>query len=264
MRPRPEAAAMPSRSLPLGTLSAVRALSVEADGLDGRITHLFAAERRVVAAGQEVYAAGEQLGDFYLVLEGWAALYQILEDGRRQILDFALPGSILGLTAPDAESRHSAEALTTLRLAVLPRRRLGELFTREPRLALYFVEALAEAVESTYEGLTDAGRRTAREAVAHLLFRLAQRHQRSPARPPAEALSLPLTLEHIGDALGLTAVHVCRMLRRLREDGVVAFRRGHLRILSPARLAAAAGVEMDAPGATPAGALHLRAGAPAS
>jgi CRP-like cAMP-binding protein len=214
----------------------------ENECLGFRVARALAAEQRIVAANHEIYAEGEQAGDVYVVLEGWAVLYQILEDGRRQILDFALPGAVLGFAgAAEAEMRHSAEALTDLKVAVLPRGRLGELFVREPRLAMRFVEAMAGVLESAYESLTDAGRRTAREAVAHFLLRLARRYQACPGRPAGAAVDLPLTLEHIGDALGLTAVHVCRTLRGLREDGIVVFHKGRLRIQSAARLATAAG-----------------------
>jgi CRP-like cAMP-binding protein len=216
-----------------------------------RVARALAAEQRVIPAGHEIYAEGEQGGDLYVVLDGWAILYQILEDGRRQILDFALPGSILGLrAAADADMGHTAESLTTLKVAVVPRLRLGELFAREPRLAMRFVETMAGVLESAYESLTDAGRRTAREAVAHLLLRLGRRVMASGHHLPGAVLELPLTLEHIGDALGLTAVHVCRTLRALREDGVVTYCKGRLRIQSPARLAAAAGaVTEELPGA---------------
>jgi CRP-like cAMP-binding protein len=78
-----------------------------------------------------------------------------------------------------------------------------------------------------------------------LLLRLARRLEACPSRRAA-ALDLPLTLEHIGDALGLTAVHVCRTLRGLREDGIVTLHKGRLRIQSPARLALAAGASEEA------------------
>lgn len=228
--------------------------SQETECLGFRVARALAAERRVVPAGHEIYAEGEPTNDVYVVLEGWAVLYQILEDGRRQILDFALPGTILGLgAATDAEMRHTAEGLTDVKVAILPRSRLGELFVREPKLAMCFVEAIAGVLESAYESLTDAGRRTAREAVAHLLLRLARRVEACQPRSAAAVLDLPLTLEHIGDALGLTAVHVCRTLKGLREDGVVTFHMGRLRIRSAARLAAAAGAVTEDVGAP----LHL-------
>jgi CRP-like cAMP-binding protein len=226
------------------TASRGRASAVPQDQecLGTRVARALAAEQRLIPAGHEVYAEGEEGGDLYVVLEGWAILYQILEDGRRQILDFALPGSILGLgAAAHAEMKHTAESLTDVKVAVVPRLRLGELFAREPKLAMRFVETMAGVLESAYESLTDAGRRTAREAVAHLLLRLARRATALRPGAPGTLLELPLTLEHIGDALGLTAVHVCRTLRGLREDGVLTYCKGRLRIQSPSRLAAAAG-----------------------
>lgn len=242
-RPNPCGGVQPDAlSTAVGNRPVTVAAEFDADCLGSRVARVLAAEQRAIPAGHEIYAEGEKAGDFYVVLEGWAILYQILEDGRRQILDFALPGSILGLVAScEAEMKHTAESLTDLKVAVVPRRRLGELIARDPTVAMRLVETMAGVLESAYESLTDAGRRTAREAVAHLLLRLARRVIASRPRLAGAVLELPLTLEHIGDAVGLTAVHVCRTLRGLREDGVVTYCKGRLRIANAARLSAAAG-----------------------
>jgi CRP-like cAMP-binding protein len=246
--PRPDPRAFLAPRLPSqpGAERRPTAMSPRNECLGKTVARLLSAEERLIPAGHEVYAEGEQAGDFHVILEGWAILYQILEDGRRQILDFALPGSILGLGASSqSEMGHTAESLTDLRLAVVPRHRLGELIARDSSVAMRLVEAMAGNLEAAYESLTDAGRRTAREAVAHLLLRLARRVVAGQEHAGTPVLELPLTLEHIGDALGLTAVHVCRTLRGLREDGVVTYCKGRLRIESAARLADAAGVFCD-------------------
>jgi CRP-like cAMP-binding protein len=83
---------------------------------------------RFVPAGAELYCEGGEGGeggDLYVVIEGWMMQYQILSDGRRQILDFALPGTILGLvSASDPMLTHTAESLTGATVAVIPRQRL--------------------------------------------------------------------------------------------------------------------------------------------
>jgi CRP-like cAMP-binding protein len=200
------------------------------------IAERFATGYRVVSAGKEIYAEGEPSNDLYIVTEGWVFQYQILEDGRRQILDFALPGTLLGFQPqPGEEMGHTAEALTCSRVAVIPRQRLGGLFAREPEFALRFVSAAADALNLAYENITDVGRRTAREAVAHLLLRLFSRI-RTDNGGAADTIAFPLTQEHIADALGLTAVHVCRTLRALRTDGVVKLSNATLAILDIDRL----------------------------
>lgn len=202
----------------------------------------WAASHRVVPAGREIYAEGEDCDSLFLVHSGWVIQHQILEDGRRQILNFALPGSLLGFQADfDSAMSHTAECLTDVSLAVVPKSQLPELFRRDPNLAIGFTRLAAETLNSAYESLTDVGRRTAREAVAHLLMRLFLKMRKVNTSAPFGAIDFPLTLEHIGDSLGLTGVHVCRTLKFLREDGIVHLTRGTLRILDLDGLADAAG-----------------------
>ncbi len=198
-----------------------------------------------VPAGMELYAEGEQCGNLYIVTSGWIILHQILEDGRRQILDFALPGTLLGLQ-PDAgnEMPHTAEALTDAEVAVIPLNRLVESLRGNADIAWRFIAATAGALNVAYDSLTDVGRRTAREAVAHLLLRLFTRVQAQGGGLDDATIRFPLTQEHIGDALGLTAVHVCRTLKSLREDRIMQAGFGILTVLDPEELAEIAGANI--------------------
>lgn len=205
---------------------------------------------RSVAPGREIYAEGESCDSIFVVLDGWAIQHQILEDGRRQILDFALPGALLGLqTAGEDVMSHTAECLTTVTVAAIPRAQLPQLFERNPKFALRFTLLAAETINSAYQTLTDVGRRTAREAVAHILLRLYLRigagQDGQAGDGAADVVDFPLTLEHIGDALGLTGVHICRTLRSLREDNIVHLSRGKLRIMDFLGLIEAAGCGAD-------------------
>ena len=101
-----------------------RAASPPAAGLHAG----FASRHRFVPAGAELYCEGDEGGDLYFVVEGWVIQYQILSDGRRQILDFALPGSVLGFVSPsDPTLTHTAESLTGTTVAVIPSNRLWDL-----------------------------------------------------------------------------------------------------------------------------------------
>lgn len=198
---------------------------------------------RLIPAGTLLYAQGDECPGIHTVIEGWVFLHHILEDGRRQILDFLLPGDACGIAATeDGEATHSAEALSDTTVAVFPRAQLASALARDPEYAASVVLRAAGALSSAYETLTDAGRRTALEAVAHLLLRLDRRARAAVECPESEAISFPLTQEHIGDALGLTAVHVCRTLRALREERAAVVSRGQLRILDRRRLADIAGI----------------------
>lgn len=200
-------------------------------------------DHRFVPVDTELFAEGETSDNLYVVLSGWLFLHRILEDGRRQILDFALPGAVLGYHAhPETPFTFSAEALTNAEVAVIPISRFSDLLYRGSDCAVTLLEAANESLLGAFDTLTDVGRRTAREAVAHFLLRMSRRI-RAQAGPNAEdAVSFPLRQEHIGDALGLTSVHVCRTLGKLRNEGLVEVAQGRLRIIDPDALAEEAGI----------------------
>jgi CRP-like cAMP-binding protein len=201
-----------------------------------------ASGRRLVAAGSELFAEGEASDNIYIVLDGWLILHRILADGRRQILDFALPGAALGYRAhADVPFSFTAEAVTGAEVAVIPLSRISQLLYRGSDCAMTILEAANDALLGAFDALTDVGRRSAREAVAHFLLRMNRRVQRMAKSDGGGSIRFPLTQEHIGDALGLTAVHVCRTLSALRADGLVEVARGRLRILDKQALADEAG-----------------------
>jgi CRP-like cAMP-binding protein len=215
-----------------------RPASPSGQGMHGGL----AGRHRFVPAGTELYCEGDEGGDLYVVIEGWMIQYQILADGRRQILDFALPGTVLGFVSPsDPVLAHTAESLTGATVAVIPRDRMQDLCRANPEFALHLISVAAETLNLAFESITDMGRRSARESVAHLLLRLYSRIRAQCPRDTETSVMIPLTQEHIGDALGLTAVHVCRTLRSLRQDGVLSLSNGKLVVLDLDRLRDIAG-----------------------
>ena len=199
----------------------------------GAALHTSLANRhRFVPTGTDLYCEGDEGGDLYIVIEGWMIQYQILSDGRRQILDFALPGTVLGFASPsDPTLTHTAESLTGATVAVIPRDRLWDMCRTNPDFAVHLISVAAETLNLAFENITDMGRRSARESVAHLLLRLYARIRAQCPRGTETSVMIPLTQEHIGDALGLTAVHVCRTLRCLRQDGILSLSNGMLVVL---------------------------------
>lgn len=207
------------------------------------IARCYASDRRFVPAGAELFAEGETSDSLFVVLGGWLFLHRILEDGRRQILDFALPGAVLGYhTQPRAPFTFSAEAITDADVAVIPLARITDLLGRSGSCALILLDAANQSLFGVFDNLTDVGRRTAREAVAHFLLRMSRRIRALAGSSTEDAVSFPLRQDHIGDALGLTSVHVCRTLGKLRKDGLVEIGHGRLRILDADALAEDAGV----------------------
>lgn len=197
---------------------------------------------RTLQAGESLYFQGDDCRKVYLLLDGWAFRHQSLEDGRRQILDFALPGGVFGLPGTGVMI-DTLEALTPCTFSVFSRDSLRELLQQVPILALRVVELLANAQIRAFEHLTSVGRRSARERVANLLMELISRSPQPNGQRPS--ISLPLMQPHIADALGLASETVCRALSAMRKDGIVVLRAHRLEVLDIDRLASEAGVENE-------------------
>lgn len=201
------------------------------------------AVNRLVAPGQDVFSQGEPCGDVFTILEGWVILYELLEDGRRQILEFCLPGDVIGFCPNGRAPFFGAQAIGQVELCAIPRRRLLDLAQRCPDFAFDLLCLFAQDESQAYERLTAIGRKTAEERVATLLLELFYRVRRRAPQEAGESLKIPLTQTHIADALGLTPVHTNRTLGLLRQKGVIDYANGLFHILAPAKLFAIAGVD---------------------
>jgi len=198
---------------------------------------------RVFPPGTYLYRQGEACSSRFVVLCGWVALSTLLDNGSCQTLDFALPGAVLGLQATaGGPMYHSALCLSIVRAYAFPRRNFETIFETNSRLALLLCHQITANEARAHDHLTNIGLRSARERIVRLLLELYVRlYDRLPSTP-GEVISLPLSQEQIGHALGLTYVHVCRMLRSLREQKIVRLANHRLEIIEPRALIIAAGV----------------------
>jgi CRP/FNR family transcriptional regulator len=201
---------------------------------------------RKIEAGRDLFSVGSTGNAIFNLIDGWVALYTQLEDGRRQIVQFALPGAILGvLPSNRSQATFGALALTDVVVSVIPTSMLATLSRDEPELTMRLARSLARDCSLAFDHLTSIGRRSARERVAHLLLELFTRYRAQWPGNRSEEMPLPLTQEQIGDATGLTSVHVNRVLSGLRKERIVEFHYRRLRILDPDRLIEVAGVEPE-------------------
>ncbi len=190
-------------------------------------------EHIVLPAGSEIIRAGEDSPELFTLYSGWAFRFKTLPDGRRQILNFLLPGDLLGLQAAMfSAALHGVEALTQVQLCKLPRRDVWALFGGMPSLAFDVAWLGAREESIVDENLTSAGRRTAIERVAALIVRIYKRH-RAVGLVQDETFDFPLTQQHIADALGLSLVHTNKTLARLRRMGMFTMTNGSLTLLNP-------------------------------
>lgn len=199
---------------------------------------------RAIKAGCDLFRLGDRSEAIYSLVDGWVALYSLLADGRKQILQFSLPGAILAFVPMrGAVMSYSAQALTDVVVGVIPHKNLEHLFRDNPEVGMQLAGLISHDCGLAYDHLSSIGRRSARERVAYLLLELFTRSRLRWPGHRSEEMYLPLTQEHIGDATGLTGVHVNRVLQDLRKEGIAEFHYRHLRILNPDKLVDVAGID---------------------
>lgn len=173
----------------------------------------------------------------FTLYSGWAFRYKTLSDGRRQILNFLLPGDFIGLQEEFVDqSTHGVEALTAVSLCEFPRDGLWDLFRQKPELGYQITWLAAREEHLVDENLLTAGRRNAAERVAMLLIHLFRRAERLGLVQDGRA-EFPLTQQHIADALGLSLVHTNKTLRQLQKIGLHEVGDGQLWLRDPKALA---------------------------
>jgi len=176
-----------------------------------------AAERiRKLRSRAHVVSEGDNPKVIYLVLEGWAYRYKHLEDGRRQIVGFFLPGDLCDLNVFILrEMDHSIASITPLTIAEISRQNFERVIEGHPRVtqALWWDALVSMAIQR--EWTVNLGQRHALERVAHLFCELFFR-LRSAGLTEEMSCGFPLTQAELADATGMSTVHVNRTLQELR------------------------------------------------
>jgi len=186
----------------------------------------FHRRRRTFLAGHEMIHEGQSNNTAFILAEGWACSFKLLPDGERQIVDFQVPGDFLGLRSILLRtSDHSTEALTRIEASEVLASDLLDGFATAPRLATAILWATSRDEAMVVEHLVNIGRRSAEVRMAHFLLELGAR-LKLVGLATREGYACPLSQYMLADALGLSAVHVNRVLRELREMGLVTFQNG--------------------------------------
>jgi CRP-like cAMP-binding protein len=201
--------------------------------------------RRTFVAGRDLVHQGQADQAAYILVSGWACSYKLLHDGQRQIVDFQIPGDFLGLRSVVLHvADHSIEPVTDIEVTEVHAPDLFEAFGETPRLATAVLWSASRDEAMVVEHLVGIGRRGAAERMAHFLLELGARLTLVGLGSKA-GFACPLTQYLIADAIGLSAVHVNRVLRQLREQGMVTFRDGYVTFNDYDRLVEIADFEMS-------------------
>ena len=190
----------------------------------------------VARADEQIVIRNQAYDDVFVLCTGWAFRYFQLSDGRRQILKFLLPGDIFSSVSVFEKTFHfSVKALTEVQLSGFARAEIQLKCAASPDFQSAIASSCMADNHHTTELLTALGQRSAEERIAHLLLnllpRIAARNVIREQRYP-----FPLRQQHIADAVGLTSVHVSRVLSLFRDRRVLELSEGVLKVLNPGEL----------------------------
>lgn len=203
------------------------------------------ARRKTFSSGHDMVHQGQPEQSAYILADGWVCSYRLLASGSRQIVDFQIPGDFLGLrTILCRTAGHSIEPLTVVKASAVSANELMDVFTQNPRLGTAVLWAASRDDAMVVEHLVGIGRRNAVERTAHLLLELGARLTLVGLGTKA-GYDCPLSQYLLADALGLSSVHVNRVLRELREDGLLTFRNGRVNLTNFSGLVALADFNQD-------------------
>jgi CRP-like cAMP-binding protein len=184
----------------------------------------------VIKADQDIVRIGDRPSRCCLILSGFACTYKVTAEGKRQIVSFNLPGDI-----PDLQSLHlkvldtSIATISTCRVGFITHEALRDICDRYPRItAAFWREALIDAAIFR-EWVTNVGRREAYTRMAHVLCELLVR-LRAVGLAEDHVCDLPITQGEFADALGVSNVHVNRVLQQMRADGLIETKGTQLKI----------------------------------
>lgn len=179
----------------------------------------------------EIWHEGSEANNFFILRSGWAYSSRILKNGNRQVLDLFVPGDVIGLREYAYKRRlNGVHTMTDAELCAFPKSQLQAVFATSGLLGQLFFALAAQGQAILLERIINLGRRSARQRVAHLLGELSVRMQNRPALDEDSDL-FPLSQTLLADLLGLSAVHINRTIRGLREDGLIDLNYQAIRLL---------------------------------
>jgi CRP-like cAMP-binding protein len=193
--------------------------------------------------GQELLHQGEKGNFGYVLHNGWGCSFKIMRDGGRQIITFPVPGDCIGMRSVLLRtSDHTFSALTNAVVSRIAADRMLHVLEEYPRLAAAILWSVSRDEAITVDHLANMGQRDAMERTAHFFLELADR-LRLVGLVTDSQFTCPLSQSDLADALGLSAIHVNRVLRKLRETNLMIFRDHSVRILDGKGMKALAGYE---------------------
>lgn len=198
---------------------------------------------RKVAARTDLIREGDRPGPVFVILEGWAYRYKILPNGGRQVMAFLMPGDACDLHISILEEMdHSIQTAIAAKVATISQGEMDRMMRDHAEIARAMYSAQLTDEGTLRAWIVSMGRRTSLERLAHLMCELYVRACSLGITDGSEFV-VPLSQTVLADALGMTAVHINRVLKELRLAGALTLSRGSVLILDPIKLVQIAGFD---------------------
>jgi CRP/FNR family transcriptional regulator len=208
----------PSTSVSDLARRAAEQLAPAMSGGDQLATKLSASGTKRLEGREHLFCEGDPASHVYRIESGYVCIYKMMPDGRRQVVDFAFPGDLVGLGA-GSEHLTSAHAMGSCRLRAIPAATLQQMARQDPALAMSLYDAVSHELEAARDLLLSCCQQSAIERLASFLIMLSRRNARKGL--DAASLFLPMTRSDIGDYLGLTIETVSRTFTKLKAMGLI-------------------------------------------
>jgi CRP-like cAMP-binding protein len=177
-----------------------------------------------VDAHQDIVRDGDQPRHCCLIVSGWACRYKLLREGKRQILSFHIPGDIPDLgTLHIPVMDHGLASMTKATVGFIPHESLSALIEAFPGIGALFWRATLIDAGVFRAWIVGMGRRSAFERIAHLFCEMYLKMQ-GAGLAGDHRCPMPVTQADLADALGLTSVHVNRVLQTMRSRALITLR----------------------------------------
>ena len=221
---------------PIGDLLKKLRLRDEISDREAKVLRDSIGEIQRFKAGRTLVRTGEGITQSTLLIDGLVARFKDLSDGQRQIMEIHVDGDFVDLHGFILKRLdHNVGALTDVTVGFVPHEVLARITQEEPHLSrMLWLSTLMDA-SIQREHILSMGRRPALGRIGHLMCELCVRFE-VIGQATERSFPLALTQVDIADATGLTAIHVNRMLRQLREQGLLTFKSGRVEILDWERL----------------------------
>lgn len=189
-------------------------------------------------AGDDVLRRGAEMKKLILLVSGWAVRCRYTRDGNRQIVHILVPGDVITPNVFAAKrTDHGITALSEVVARFVDVEDMQELLAENGSLAAAFWWATEQEHGMLREQIVRLGRRSALHRIPHLFLEL-HRRLHLVGQATADSFILPLTQNDIADALGLSNVHVNRTLKKLVDQGYIAYEASVTRVIDFDGLAA--------------------------